>query len=425
MFEIGTALCTNLFRTYVIKRFMTIFFEKKEERKSIEIGVYCVFFLLTSWVHVTFLSLMGNMVLNLLLLYVITQFYKGGQKKKVFISLFLYSLQMLCDVLSVFSLSNYVIGEGYPIIAPFVTVFLICICELFIERFVIIRKKGHTFTPPYCGILLFIPALSILLLLMMFMEGFHHRLFFIGESAGILFMNLLMLHLYNVLLDYYVKMEEKTVFEKQAASYANQLQVLMKSEKEIRALEHDMKHHLHELLAMANRNENKEIEKYIHNMKMFMENPEEYIYSGNKDVDSILNYMLHKAKEELKEVEFKVNVPKEMNVEGFDLNVILGNLLDNAILAASNTEEKYLSLTVSYDRGMLFLHIMNSYAHKLLKKGGVYLTSKKERKGHGIGLQNVKKILDSYDGSMEITEEKNRFDVKIIMYVPLSKEELA
>ena len=37
----------------------------------------------------------------------------------------------------------------------------------------------------------------------------------------------------------------------------------------------------------------------------------------------------------------------------------------------------------------------------------------------------VKKILDSYDGSMEITEEKNRFDVKIIMYVPLSKEELA
>ena len=149
MFEIGTALCTNLFRTYVIKRFMTIFFEKKEERKSIEIGVYCVFFLLTSWVHVTFSSLMGNMVLNLLLLYVITQFYKGGQKKKVFISLFLYSLQMLCDVLSVYSLSNYVIGEGYPIIAPFVTVFLICICELFIERFVIIRKKGHTFTPPY------------------------------------------------------------------------------------------------------------------------------------------------------------------------------------------------------------------------------------------------------------------------------------
>ena len=86
MFEIGTALCTNLFRTYVIKRFMTIFFEKKEERKSIEIGVYCVFFLLTSWVHVTFSSLMGNMVLNLLLLYVITQFYKGGQKKKVLIA---------------------------------------------------------------------------------------------------------------------------------------------------------------------------------------------------------------------------------------------------------------------------------------------------------------------------------------------------
>ncbi len=52
MFELGIAFCTNLFRTYIMKRFMTLFFEKKEERKYVEVGVYSLFFLLTLWAHV-------------------------------------------------------------------------------------------------------------------------------------------------------------------------------------------------------------------------------------------------------------------------------------------------------------------------------------------------------------------------------------
>ena len=41
--------------------------------------------------------------------------------------------------------------------------------------------------------------------------------------------------------------------------------------------------------------------------------------------------------------------------------------------------------------------------------------------GHGIGLQNVKKVVDSYKGEMKIVDIDNIFDVKIILYTLILK----
>ena len=66
-----------------------------------------------------------------------------------------------------------------------------------------------------------------------------------------------------------------------------------------------------------------EIIEYIQNMQMFMDNPYEYVKSGNKDVDSLLNYLLNQAEEILDKVEYKINVPREMNIKSFDFNIIM------------------------------------------------------------------------------------------------------
>ena len=151
-------------------------------------------------------------------------------------------------------------------------------------------------------------------------------------------------------------------------------------------------------------------------MQMFMENKSAYSNSGNKEVDSILNYMLNKAQEVLEEVEYKINVPKEMEVRLFDLNVILGNLLENAIQAASHSKEKKLFLLMKFEKGMLFIHVRNTYEGGLIKNGKDYLTTKKKAEQHGIGLKNVERVINSYHGNIEISDTDNIFDVKIMLY---------
>ncbi len=214
-----------------------------------------------------------------------------------------------------------------------------------------------------------------------------------------------------------VKMAENENTKRQLAGYSNQLDVLKNSEEKVRGLRHDLKHHLNELMLMAEHDQSSDIKDYIKSMDSFMTYSGEYVSSGNKDIDSLLNLMLDDAKRELGEVSCKVCIPSELDIELFDLNVILGNLLDNAIRAAKQTHEKYLHVRISYKMGMLLIHVENSYTGDLIKEGGRYRSTKEDSAAHGMGITNVQCIVKKYDGDMVITEENNRFLVKIVLYV--------
>ena len=111
------------------------------------------------------------------------------------------------------------------------------------------------------------------------------------------------------------------------------------------------------------------IADYVQNMGAFIENKNQYSNSGNREVDSILNYMLNRAQKTLERVEYKINIPKEIHIQTFDLNIILGNLLENAISAAGSSKDKWLSVFIRYEKGMLFINIRNSYEGSIRKQG--------------------------------------------------------
>lgn len=422
MFDVITALSTNLFRTFIIKKFMSLFFPTLMENKRKEKILYIIFYFVTTEIYLAFHFPPANIAVNILMIYIITQIYEGEQKKKILITILVYGINMICDILSVYSFSNYVVGEEYTTIAAYVTVLLISICEFIVERFVV-KNREMEFTPPYWNILILIPVISIVILFVLLMNNLDNQTILVSVSAGILFINMLIFYLYNALLNIYIKLEENALFERKLESYANQLDVLMQSEEKISALRHDMKHHLNELIIMSKRNEenHRDITDYIQNMQMFMENKNEYSRSGNKEVDSILNYMLNKAQKVLDEVEYQISISQEVDVRLFDLNIILGNLLENAIQAASNSKDKKLSVLVKFKKGMLFINIWNTYNDTLIKAGNDYLTTKSEIEKHGIGLKNVKRVVNSYHGNIEISDSDNIFDVKIMLYTLFMK----
>ena len=259
-------------------------------------------------------------------------------------------------------------------------------------------------------------VISIAVLLVLIMSNLNNRTALVAASAGILIINLIIFYLYNAIIDAYRKLEENAAYEVQIASYANQLEVLGQTEETVNALRHDMKHHLSELYALSKENANTEIVAYIQDMQEFRLNDSEYVRSGNKEIDSVFNYMLSKANKLLDRVEHKINIPATMKIKPFDITVLFGNLMENAIDAAVNSEnEKWVYVSLQYEKGMLFIEVKNSYL-KINKSGDKYLSTK-EGKGHGIGLRNVNRIVSAYQGTMEITDTDNIFDVKILLYI--------
>ena len=127
--------------------------------------------------------------------------------------------------------------------------------------------------------------------------------------------------------------------------------------------------------------------------------------------------MIEKANTVLEHVEAEVKIPQELNVDSFELTVILGNLLENAIEAALQAEEKTLKFKMYAEKGLVFINITNKYAGKIEKEGNRFISSKKDGMNHGFGIENVREVVERYNGAMDVTYNEDTFKVRVMLYL--------
>ena len=68
-------------------------------------------------------------------------------------------------------------------------------------------------------------------------------------------------------------------------------------------------------------------------------------------------------------IETKITVPDSSFMYEFDLNMLLGNLLDNALEALEKVKERYLYIGISFRNGILLIRMWNSFDGIVSKKG--------------------------------------------------------
>ncbi len=161
---------------------------------------------------------------------------------------------------------------------------------------------------------------------------------------------------------------------------------------------HDAKKHLAAIQAL---NEDPKISGYVTKLSEQLKDYSRSRTSGNK----LLDVMLHKYEIDCKMrgIAFEADV-KTCNLsqlEDIDLVAILGNLLDNAVTAAEQSTEKYISLSTVY-RNRYSVIIVSNSCDKPPKQSGNRLISTKSSTGlHGFGLKSVEATIHKYDGDYE------------------------
>lgn len=405
-------ILSNLFRFYLIGRFMQSLFGK-QERKAGRTFAYVLFFLANSITFLFFHTAWINVLCNLLGFIGITRQYTKSAKLNLFVTATLCLLHMGSDIVVTYLFMHYEDGVEAFGITGVLSVFLILAGQLLVEKLVSLR--GNSQEVP--GIpLIFVPLCSIAMLLFLLYVKENTDTILVVIGLGLLSINFFICYLFQMLSDAYSSEYENRILRQKTQSYASQMELMRQGEERIKALRHDMKHHMGELKLLAEKNENSGIKEYIEQMEEFMENPGEEVSSGNLEMDSVLNYLIQRAKQELEQVKVKVQIPGDIQ-HSFDINVILGNLMENAIEAAGQTKEKTLELKVWFKKGTLRMEIKNSFNGKLNKKKQEFLTTKEDREEHGIGLKNVRKIVEKYNGIMKIDAEDHIFSVKLVLYL--------
>lgn len=405
-------LIINILRVLLIGKMMELFLPTDEEDgRKIRAG-FVFYYLLTTVLYGIFNISVLYGICNYLGIAGITLFYRSTWKKRFWVSLVIFSTDLACALAVYFAFS-----QEFIIHQQAIQTLLLLICATVISR--IFRpsdSREMIFDKRQTCILIAIPAASVFILCVLLYGRYE------GKAAmliciSILIINLSIFYLCHMMAENYRNLRENDIYRQQTYAYRNQLEVIMESQGRIRALKHDMKNHILALQVLLQKRDWEEADRYLGSMQDFMANPSEYITTGNEAVDSLLNYKLQRAKGLLDTVEARISIPEKLMLHSFDLNVVLGNLLDNAIEAACRTEERSLKAAVRLEKGILYINIRNSCQGIADGKVQHLETTKDDAPNHGIGLGNVRRIVEKYHGEMDLVCENGCMEADIIMYI--------
>lgn len=198
-----------------------------------------------------------------------------------------------------------------------------------------------------------------------------------------------------------------------------QNEMIVKSEKNTeqvfnlwRSSIHDYKHKIFAIKHWLDEGNIEKVRDFIEKESESLSQKIFYIKTGSAMVDAIINTKRNIAEE--KGIVFSINVamPKMCIVSDLDLVCILGNLIDNAIEACEKQDKKHMEVVVKEIKKLLIIKVINSYQGQFTEKT---VTTKKEKYLHGIGLKNVKSIVEKYDGTYEMSKEKDEVVTKIMI----------
>ena len=201
--------------------------------------------------------------------------------------------------------------------------------------------------------------------------------------------------------------EEKTVFD--SARYEETTAIW----NNVRSIQHDMKHHFSLINAQLEEGKFDEAREYLRKLLPEIESMGRVIRSENKTIDYIINSKLASLKDT--QIVISGLIADFSDIEDRDLACLFGNILDNAVEAISELEEKRIEILFSVENASRMVIIKNTIGKSVLKVNPELKSTKKDGSAHGFGHKIVEKIVADHHGMIDYFEEDDMFGVQIIL----------
>lgn len=212
----------------------------------------------------------------------------------------------------------------------------------------------------------------------------------------------------------YLEQEKRDWYHSQIAVYKMLAEQYRQSER----LRHDMKNHIIALSALSRNKEWEKIDKYLENMENIALDTSGDM-TGNKAVDALLYRKKRQAEEAGIRWECDVQIPRECRINEFDLCVLFGNILDNALEACGRMrgdECRFINIQAKSVKKCFLVEVRNSMDRTEKFTGG--FANKEDSQEHGIGLLNVGDVVHGYDGGLNAEAKNGIFLISVLIPFP-------
>ena len=224
------------------------------------------------------------------------------------------------------------------------------------------------------------------------------------------------LHAYQSRISEYVAEKELSVMNVMLKSQYDQYRNYQDSLDLIQMKYHDLKHQITGLRAESDEEKRK---KWIDSMENEIAAFENISRTGNQVLDTILAAKIFHCRKNHIQITCVADGKLLDHMHVTDICSIFGNALDNAIehvILIPDPEKRLIHLTVSAQKGFVFIKIENYCEAEISKnEEDLITTTKKDSKNHGFGLKSIRTAVEKYDGSVVFGVQQNWFELKILL----------
>lgn len=186
--------------------------------------------------------------------------------------------------------------------------------------------------------------------------------------------------------------------------------------KEIQTMRHDMKNQLLGIRTFVEDKNNGRALNYINSLIEDIDMTKKFVFTNNDMFNAIINNKFSDANSKGIKTTYDIGYEIENQIEDADINILFGNLLDNAIEACEKLEgNKEINLSIMKKRGYISIQVKNTVAEPVLQENPGLLTNKADKLNHGMGIRSIKKTVQKYDGIIDFTENGNIFICDILL----------
>lgn len=383
--------------------------------------IYFIMFGLLDYLYLVIpISPILSLILPLLMIFSFAQSYQVEIKDKIIFSMFYGVLISLVNFISLYIFYTlYSVEFSFdPVnehdqIAYTKAILLSCMIMFAIIQIIRLLAKRRSYSLHYRYYIFFsvIPLVSINQLNILTYKDAYS---FISVIV-LLFLNVMIFYIFDTIIDKFQFMHENTQLQHQMDYQDANYEKVVHSFKSIKRIIHDTNQQFLYIEECIKRNELTTALEHIKTTLNKVEGAYQRVNTGNLVIDALVTNILNIGQANGIRIDTKINLCSQVvHIDRYDLCVVIGNMLDNAIEASKKlkiAEDRYILIKIRSTESTLLIHIMNHMENEV-----AHLNSQKSNpEFHGIGLTNIARICDKYGGHMTIETKHKVFNNMVLV----------
>ncbi|WII39976.1 sensor histidine kinase [Paenibacillus thiaminolyticus] len=415
-------LATTFLELYLLYRYFTVLFYAPNRKNWITGLAYTVAGGIIFFSSVSFLPVLITGLLLFSIFLLISLLYSAPMKYRVFFSFLYLLLGFIAEWLS-YQLILFFQGleNTNHLTASETRFLLLAASSLMMLYFIIIlqvvrcRKYTYQLEKTSCFAVLCVILFNFIILKTTFFYA-HRNWLYPFSVIGIIGINFLIVFLFNRLMEKNRLADESRRLLKQIEYQRNNGEKTAHSFKNMKRILHDTKKHAVFIRACIQEQRDEEAIAHLNQMLEHMNSAYLRVTTGNLVIDALVSHSLQIAYDSGITMKYDIRIDaSDIFLERYDLCIVLGNVLDNAIEAAqlvTQKEDRFIHLNISSNSQALFIQVINARRgeNRFLER-----TCKDNPHFHGIGLSNIQRVAKKYGGYLQTSPGNRRFDTVVVL----------